>query len=774
MSFDPSRFAGVVLGLLLLAAGCSQPSEPGSFDELARRSLAQLGGELDVPGLREPVEVLRDEWGIPHIYAQNDDDLFMAQGYVMAQDRLWQMEMWRRWHEGRLSEIFGPEAFDYDLRTRQMMFRGPWDESEWTSYHPDGERIFTAHAAGVNAYIEQNRDNLPVEFQLTEVVPDPWTAKTVLLRWAAVGLSSVRGHAISEIQLAMNVDRYGAEEANRRAAPDPWDDLEIPEGLDVSIITQTVLDAMRAGDGDPFTQGRLPALEVLERYRHITPAVRTAQVSNPQIATEGSNNWVMSGARSPTGVPILANDPHRRIEMPALRYFVHLNAPGWNVMGGGEPPFAGVDAGHNERMAWGFTFAGTDMVDVFVEELNPEDRNLVRWQDGWEPLRVIQEEIEIKGEPARTVELKFSRHGPVIFEDLENGVAYAVRSVVQDPGTAAYKGSFKMAQAESCADFFERAMYWMVPTHSLICGDAEGNIALQVTGLTPDRDGWNGRLPVPGTGKYEWRGFRSDLPREFNPARGYIATANNNVHPPGYEGRPVFYHSSRGVATSRITRLHQILGSGGRFSIEDHQAIQLDTYSLRAEADIPAFQGWTSEVPGVERARALIAEWDGVLTRESTAAAIYVEWTRLSDSGASDAATPNPQRRTLIEEGLEQTVAALTEDWGGDWSQWRYGRGNQSGLAHMFLPDFDLPAVERPGGFGTVNATGANFRRIIDLSDLDRSVATNAPGQSAQPGSPFYGNLIDYLGNGEYFPFLFSREAVEERVAHRLILQPGE
>ena len=345
MSFDASRFAGVVLGLLLLAAGCSQPSEPSSFDELARRSLAQLGGELDVPGLREPVEVLRDEWGIPHIYAQNVDDLFMAQGYVMAQDRLWQMEMWRRWREGRLSEIFGPEAFDYDLRTRQMMFRGPWDESEWTSYHPDGERIFTAHAAGVNAYIEQNRDNLPVEFQLTGVEPDPWTAKTVLLRWAAVGLSSVRGHAISEIQLAMNVDRYGAEEANRRASPDPWDDLEIPEGLDVSIITQTVLDAMRAGDGDPFTQGRLPALEVLERYRHITPAVRTAQVSNPQIATEGSNNWVMSGARSPTDVPILANDPHRRIEMPALRYFVHLNAPGWNVMGGGEPPFAGVDAG---------------------------------------------------------------------------------------------------------------------------------------------------------------------------------------------------------------------------------------------------------------------------------------------------------------------------------------------------------------------------------------------------------------------------------------------
>ena len=770
---DSSRSVVVVVSLLLLAIGCSPQSEPDSLDELARRSLAQIGGELDVPGLREPVEVIRDEWGIPHIYAQNVDDLFLAQGYVMAQDRLWQMEMWRRWHEGRLSEIFGPAAFDYDLRTRQMMFRGPWDESEWTSYHPDGERIFTAYANGVNAFIEQNRDNLPVEFQLTGVEPDPWTAKTVVLRWAQVGLSSVRGHAISELQLAMNVGRFGAEEANRRAAPDPWDDLEVPEGLDVSIITQEVLSAMRAGDGDPFSGSRLPDLEVVERYRHLTPAVRTAQVSSPQVATEGSNNWVMSGDRSPTGVPILANDPHRRIEMPALRYFVHLNAPGWNVIGGGEPPFVGVDAGNNERMAWGFTFAGTDMVDLYVEEVDPDNPDMVRWQDGWEPLRVIEEEIGIKGEAPRTVELKFSRHGPVIYEDTENHVAYAVRSVVQDPGTAAYKGSFKMAQAESCEDFFERAMYWMVPTHSLICADVEGNIALQVTGLTPDRDGWNGRLPVPGNGKYEWQGFRSDLPREFNPDRGYIATANNNVHPPGYEGRPVFYHRSGGATTSRITRLHQILGTDRLFSVEDHQAIQLDAYSLRSEGDIPAFQSWTSDDPEVERARALIAEWDGVLTRESTAAAIYVQWTRSAGARARNSAGSSEESRALTEEGLEQTITSLTEDWGADWAEWRYGRGNQSGLRHMFIPDFDLPAVERPGGFGTINATGANFRRIIDLSDLDRSVATNAPGQSAQPGSPFYGNLSDHLGNGEYFPLLFSREAVEGNVAHRLMLKPA-
>ncbi len=768
-----ARVALVALAASTPGDAAGQP--PESLDALAHRALATIEGELAVPGLKAPVEVIRDEWGVPHIYAENDDDLFFAQGYVMAQDRLWQLEMWRRWREGRLAEVFGPEALDYDRRTRLMMFRGPFDETEWTSYHPDAHRLFTAHANGVNAFIEQNRDNLPVEFQLTGVEPEPWTAETAVLRWAALGVPSVRGHALHEMQLALNVARYGAEQANRRAAPDPWDDLVVPDGLDVSIITQDILDAMRAGDGDPFTAGRLPALEIVEPYRDLVSPrePRAARVLPGVVATEGSNNWVMTGARSPTGVPILANDPHRRIEMPALRYFVHLNAPGWNVIGGGEPPFAGVDAGSNASMAWGFTFAGTDMVDVYVEELHPDEPDMVRWQDGWEPLRVIEEEIPVKGQDPEPVVLKFSRHGPVFHEDLENGVAYAVRSVVQEPGTAAYKGSFQLAQAESCADFFDRAMHWLVPTHSLVCGDADGNIALQVTGLTPDRDGWNGRLPVPGNGDYEWKGFREDLPREFNPERGYVATANNNVHPPGYEGRPVFYHSSRGVETSRIARLHQILGAGETLSVDDHKGIQHDAKLLAAERDLPAFQGWTSDDPDVEWARGLIAEWNAAVSRDSTAGALYVRWNAEVDAGVRDPGKPEAERQRLIAAGLTAAIERLTRELGPDRDEWRHGRVHASALQHMFVPEFDLPAVERPGGFGALNATGANFRRIIDLADPDRSVASNAPGQSAQPGSPFYGNLADNLGNGQYFPLLYTREAVEEHAAHRLTLQPA-
>ena len=764
----------VVVTLSTIIVGCTSPDSPQSLESLAMNALAQIEGEIEINGLMEPVEVIRDEWGIPHIYAQNDQDLFFAQGYIMAQDRLWQMEMWRRWREGRLAEIFGPAALDYDRRARLMMFRGPFNEDEWDSYHPDAKNLFTADANGVNAYIESNRDNLPVEFQLTGVVPDPWTAETNLLRWASLAVPSVRGHAINEVELALNVARYGVEEANRLAAPDPWDDLVVPDGLDINLFTEELLEAMRAGDDDPFVAGRLPPLEIIEPYKDLVESgeVRVAQVSPLPIATEGSNNWVMSPSRSPTGVPILVNDPHRRIEMPALRYFIHLIAPGWNVIGGGEPPFAGVDAGNNEHIAWGFTFAGTDMVDVFVEEVHPEDPNLVRWQDSWEPLRIIEEDILVKGQDPEPVILKFSRHGPVFYEDLNSRHAYSVRSVVQEHGTAAYKGSFQLAQAESCEDFFELAMHWLVPSHSLICGDVDGNIALQVTGFTPDRNGWNGRLPVPGTGEYEWLGFRTDLPREFNPERGYIATANNNVHPPGYEGRPVFYHSSEGVETSRITRLHQVLGSFEAPTIEEHIQIQQDDYLLAAERDIPLFSGWVSSDPDIDWARDLIESWDAKLSKESTAGAMYVRWNEEVDERARHTDMQLSQRRMFIEAGLRSAIDRLTLELGPDRDQWRHGRVHASPLQHMFIPDFDLPAVERPGGFGSLNATGANFRRIIDLADLDRSIATNAPGQSAQPGSPFYGDLTETLGNGDYFPLLYTRGAVEDRAAHRLTLSP--
>lgn len=357
-----------------------------------------------------------------------------------------------------------------------------------------------------------------------------------------------------------------------------------------------------------------------------------------------------------------------------------------------------------------------------------------------------------------------------------NHRAFAAKSVNQEPGTAAFKGSLKLAQAQSCEDFFDRAMYWKMPTHNLICGDTKGNIALQVTGLTPDRDGWSGRLPVPGTGKYEWRGFRSDLPREYNPERGYIITANNNTHPPGYKGRPVFYNTSTDVEVARITRITQMMerGKSKKFTVADMERMQQDAYSLRAERDQPLFKGWTAKSLEVEKARASIEAWDRVLTKDTMPGAIYVRWST-SEAGRKaldENEKPGTARQALVEQGLVQAIERLTKDWGPDWAQWRYGRINESKLPHMFIDAFSLKPIERPGGFNTVNATGANFRRIIDLNNLDNTVATHAPGQSAQPGSPYYGNQREHLADGVYFPLPFTRGAVDKQTAHKLTLAP--
>ncbi len=463
--------------LVSFTAGCSQrtvqgAAAPASLDELAHQSLAKIDGTLKVHGLKQPVEIVRDKQGIPHIFAQNDDDLFFAQGYVMAQDRLWQLEMWRRWREGRLAEIFGPQAFDYDVRTRLMMFRGPWDAKEWTSYHPDAERLFTAWANGHNEYVATHADNLPVEFKLTGIKPEPWTAKTVTLRWAELNIDSTSGGPSSEIQLALNVKQFGAEEANRRAAPDPYDDLKIPEGLDLNSITGEALAAAKKGDDDPFAPGKLPPPEIVESYRSLVPAKQAARLMPELQDMDGSNNWVVSGKLTASGFPILSNDPHRAISLPSLRYFVQLDAPGWHVIGGGEPPFVGVDLGNNENMAWGVTFAGVDEVDTYVEQTNPANPNETKFNGTWVPMKIIREEIKVKGEDKpRVVELKFSKHGPVFYEDQARHIAFAAKSSDQEPGTAPLKGSLKLAQATSCEDFFDRAMSWKMPSHNLICGD---------------------------------------------------------------------------------------------------------------------------------------------------------------------------------------------------------------------------------------------------------------------------------------------------------------
>ncbi len=762
----PSATAACALTAFFTAHVATQGRSPADaaaeLKTLARQSLAALDATLNVPGLRDPVEVVRDRWGVPHIYARNVDDLFFAQGYVMGQDRLWQMEMWRRQREGRLSEILGAQTAERDRQARLLMYRGPFDDKEWTSYHPEGKRIFTAFANGLNAYIAQAGDKLPVEFKLTGIAPTPWTAETVLLRTTSLGDAS------SELQLARLVARVGAREANRQRMPDPWEELVIPEGLDVTTIAEAAIPPGGGGGA------RMPRPQIVAPYQRLFATGNGGVIPEDAAPDPGSNNWVVSGSKTVTGKPIVANDPHREVTNPSLRYIVHLNAPGWNVIGAGEPPFVGVHIGHNDRLAWGLTITGTDQHDVYIEEVNPANANEVRYNGAWEPLRIVREQIPVKGETPRAIELKFSRHGPIFFEDATQHRAYALRSVMNEPGTAPYLGGLRLAQARDCKEFLEAALYWKTPTENLICGDVDGNISLQASALTPNRKGWSGRLPVPGTGKYEWNGFRTDLPRLLNPPQGYIATANHNVNMPGVA--PVMFKTLNNVMFERVKRVEHVLNSllaEKKATIEDSKQLQHDYLTLRGALEQDLFKGWTAQSPDVEKARALVASWDAMLTKESTAAAIYLAWRAGVDATAVDYGRPKEDRLPLVEAGLVKAIAQLTKEQGSNWNEWRYGRMHTRDFPHPFVPAFDLPTVERGGGNGAVGADGATYREIMDVADWDRSVVTNVPGQSGQPESKFYGNLLPLWDRGEYFPLVYTRGRVDGEAAHKMTLRPA-
>ena len=747
------------------AAVLVDQSRPVTLDTLSRAALARIDGSIALPGLEKPVTVTRDQWGVPHINAQSTRDLYFAQGFVMAQDRLWQMEMWRRGAEGRLAEVLGPAAVSRDRQARLLKYRGPVDDAELRAYHPEARQIMTSYAAGVNAFIESATaaGTLPVEFVLTGIRPQPWTMESLLLRQNSFG------DATSELQLARSVAQLGAAEANRRRNPDPFEELVVPEGLNVALIGDEVLAATRAG-------GAAPRPTVLPEFASIAGAGPGLQ-PDASVREPGSNNWVISGALSATGKPVVANDPHREVALPSLRYIVHLTAPGWNVAGSSEPPFLGVAIGHNERIGWGLTIVGTDQHDVYVEELNPANANEVKFNDKWEPLRVVREEIAVKGAAPEAVELKFSRHGPIFYTDTANGRAYALKSALHQPGTAPYLAGLRLSQVADCKSFLDAANYWHSPSENLICGDVAGNISWQASALTPSRKGWSGRLPVPGTGGYEWQGFRKDLPRELNPSRGFIATANNNIQPKGYT--PMMFKTAP-TPFERIARLLQLIKPGAKYTLEDHARWQHDALSLRAVADIPRFKGWSSKDPDVEAARAEIAAWDGVYARDSRAAAIYETWRNGPSEGgrgrgrgqappADDTAPPQEQ----VEARLKSALEGLEKTQGADRSQWRWGRMHTRSFSHPFVPAFNLPTVERSGGAGTVAADGASYREIFDVSNWDRSLVINTPGQSGQPGSKFYGNLLQDWADNKYFNLAFSKEAVEKAAAHRLTLTPA-
>lgn len=753
-----------------------------------------------LPGLKQPVEILRDRWGVPHIYAQNQHDLFFAQGYITAYDRLFQLDLWRRTGAGKLSEVLGPNYVTRDRIARLVQYRGNWN-AEWKSYSPDARQIATAFTNGINAYIRSLHGQRPEEFQLAGFDPGLWTPEDVVSRLPGLKMT---GNMLGEVNRALQVERRGLKTVELLSPPDPPTEFAVPRGLDLRDITRSIVKDYISAIGPLRFPGQ-----------------------------QGSNNWVIDGTMSRTGKPILANDPHRALTLPSLRKTVHLVAPGWDVIGAGDPALPGIALGHNRDVAFGFTLVGIDQQDLYVEKLNPQDQNQYLYKGDWCDLTIIHDTVNVKdptapgGERPEQVELKYTRHGPVIYEDLAKNRAYTLKWIGELPGTAGYLPALSLARTTNWEEFQKAAARYKVPSENLVYADRRGNIGWIASGLAPIRKGWEGLFPAPGdTGQYEWAGYLNpkDHPSEFNPPGHFIATANNNILPEHYPHELSYYWAS----PERYERIVEMLGQKKKFGVDDFELMQQDTVSLVARDFLGLLKVWHPETGSREdHFRAQLLHWDCNLTVNSKPALIYEIWHARLNSKLTPRVLPaprihprevmqslktSPELNQLLSSSLDEALTIIERRLGSDESHWTWGRLHKAVFRHPLtletppetrsstlsqfgldsaaarrqhlLDSLNIPPVPRPGDANTVNATGggpnyteaygATYRQIIDVQNWDRSVMTNAPGESGNPDSKHYDDLIQPWAKGEYHPMPFSRRAVEAATEERILLQPPQ
>lgn len=808
----------VALSLWLLVSGASTVSAQA----VQERSLT-------IDGLQAPVEILKDAWGVSHIYAQTEQDLFFAQGYNAARDRLFQLEMWRRQATGTLAEIMGERMLDHDIGARLMRFRGDLQQ-EMRHYHPRGDQIIPAFVAGINAYIDQVLDDpsqLPLEFRLMDLQPQHWTADVVISRH-----QGLVGNVREELNLARAVSATNSDTVKDLIWFHPGEpELQFDDAIKQDLLQDDILRLYSAArsavsflpeDIDPqhrATQAASDDLLVKQLNEQLASSQTEVLGRNHDI---GSNNWVVNGALSESGYPIMANDPHRVVGAPALRYFVHLHGPGWNIIGGGEPSLPGISIGHNGFGAWGLTVFQVDSEDLYVYETHPQDPLQYRYQGRWETMRVEQTDIAVGGGQTRTVDLKFTRHGPVIHERPDRQAAFALRLAWLDIGAAPYLAGLRMSQAQSWEEFRDGASYSRIPGENFVWADRDGNIGYQAVGVAPLRPNWDGLLPVPGDGRYEWDGYLPilALPNATNPEQGFWNTSNENMVPNNYPFRNAVGWTW--TDPYRGNRVREVLASGQRFNLQDMAQLQNDSLSIPARTLVPLLNGLSHNNSAAEYARQQLLNWDYHMAVDSVGAGIYMAWerelrARVSAMFVPEAAqayigllqmkptvdrllspdgrfgvNPTAGRNQLVMEALAAAVDNLTERFGSDMARWHYG---QQGYKHVLLrhpmsaavndtlrASLEVGPAPRHGysytvsntAYGDNQTSGGSFRMIVDTENFDRTLASNTPGQSGDPDSPFYDNLFEEWVDNRYFPLFYSRDKVESVTAERLRLVPAE
>ena len=740
----------------------------------AQAALFPLTGELTAPGLRDPVEVLRDRYGVAYISADSLEDLWFAQGLVTAGERLFQIDMALKQANGRLSELFGDLTLDDDRFTRTIginragvAIAAAWDDTS--------KSMVARFREGILSWIGA-MPAPPVEYVLLDASPEipdddaSWAACWAMFSWGLSGnwdLELLRVHLAAEL---------GEEVAGRLVPP-------------------------LSGHPAAASAGRL-AGDLLEELPR-TPR------------GQGSNEWAIAGDRTASGKPLLANDPHLLVQQPGAWVELHLRAPGYEARGVAAPFAPGIVLGTTAHHAWGATNVGGDVQDLYLEQLN-EDRTAAAYEDSWEPLTTHLEEIRVRGSDEPVVhEVRATRHGPLLDSYLTGRLrptrrlleaSYALRWVGADHSIRP-SALIDVANVESFEEFRHAARALECPGQNLVYADVDGTIGYQCTGLHPIRPAGDGTVPVLGwNAEHEWKGFVpfEELPAAVDPGRGYLVTANDRIHADDYPHLiGLDFH-----APDRAARITDLLEARTDHTVDTCRVIQLDTVSLAARALLPRISLADA------RARELFQDWGHDLGADSAPAALWEvfvdELSRRSVNGEEALVAEYLTDRELfrcralpqlLDEGVvsqEELDDALAAAWdrcaeamGPDPASWRWGEIHRARFVHPLgrMPGLEslFVAAELPlgGDEQTVNNAGfegdgpfdvyvvPSWRAVYDLSNLDDSMGVLPTGQSGNPASPHWNDQTDAWAAGELRPLPFTRAAVEAAATERLTIVPG-
>lgn len=799
-----------------------------------RRAYPAVDGTVTVSGLNDRVTVIRDEMGIPHIYASNPEDLLFAQGYTHAQDRFWQMDFWRHIGAGRLAELLGEPALEADLFLRTL----GWEriaQAQYEASSPEEKALLEAYAEGINAYLaERSPSDLSLEYTLLELFnhsydPAPWTPVNTLT-WGLVMAWDLRSNLDSEIDRAMllGAEHLLPEQVAQLYPPYPGEvHPYIVPGTEPGAASAAVLHAITAITGIGAQLDR-----VAERADLVTAIA--APGAGPGI---GSNSWVVSGELSGTGAPILANDTHLGIQMPSIWYQASLHCEPvsetcpYDVTGYTFAGVPGVIIGHNADIAWGFTNLGPDVMDLYIEKVDG-DRYQVNGE--WVDMEIREEVIEVAGGDPVTLQVRSTRHGPIIsdiydpLEDLDNaGIdtqephAIALRWTALDTNPAITTAIFGLNTASNWDEFRTALSAFDVPAQNVVYADRDGNIGYQTPGRIPIRAAGDGTVPVPGwTDEFEWTGYIpfDELPSSFNPDSGYIVTANNAVIDDRYQ-HFIATDQDKGYRARRIVDL---ITSNPGIGLTEHGLIQSDTLDLNAERLVPflvalesplrsTLEAWDQfNDPGSAGAAAFAATWRRILELTFHDNLPEDQWPGGGDRWflvVSDMLdrpddplwqivpfSSNVDRDRILTMALEAAFEDLVAEFGDDPDDWRWGELHTAtfenptmGSTGIGLIDdrFNRGPYPTGGGEDMANATGwtpyegfqvdwiPSHRMLIDLGDLSRSLAIHSTGQSGHVDHPHYDDMIPLWLEGRYAPMWWTRGQVEDAAEATLVLVPS-